>query len=287
LEKTKKELNPLEKQCVYKEAEAIDIHGFTTLSSIRQLATGELTTDDLEAFLRLGFTHHYEIVLSTSSTAERLFYIRKCAGEYWSVETLKYHLRSKLFRKQGKMPNNFDKTLRDAAFKSKALETFKDEYLWDFVNIADADDEPDERVIERAAVLNIKKTIMSLGKDFSFLGEQYRVEVEGDEYFIDLLFFNRRLRSLVALEIKRGAFKPEYAGKMNFYLSALDEYVRLKDENPSVGIILCKTQKNKVVEFAFRDTSKPMGVATYKLSDKLPAQYRGILPDPETLKQLL
>ena len=128
---------------------------------------------------------------------------------------------------------------------------------------------------------------MALGSDFSFIGNQYRLVVEEQEYFIDLLFFNRKLQSLIAIELKKGAFKPEYAGKMNFYLSVLDEYVKLPNENPSIGIILCKSQKQKIVEFAFRDTSKPMGVATYKIANDLPNQYKGILPNVEDLKRLL
>ena len=128
---------------------------------------------------------------------------------------------------------------------------------------------------------------MALGRDFSFVGNQYRLVVDEKEYFIDLLFFNRRLQSLVAIELKRGDFKPEYAGKLNFYLSALDEYVKLPNENPSIGIILCKDKNSKTVEFAFRDINKPMGVASYKTSSELPREYRGILPDPDELRKLM
>ena len=150
-----------------------------------------------------------------------------------------------------------------------ALCSFKDEYLHDFVNIEDPD-ETDERVIERQIVHNIKNFIMVLGSDFSFMGNQYRLVVSEKEYFIDLPFFNRRLQALIAIELKRGEFKPEYAGKLNFYLSALDEYVKLPHENPSIGIILCKDRDSKTVEFAFRDINKPMGVATYRTSSELP-----------------
>ncbi len=127
---------------------------------------------------------------------------------------------------------------------------------------------------------------MSLGSDFAFIGNQYRLIVEHAEYFLDLLFFNRRLQCLVAFELKTSKFKPEYMGKMNFYLSALDEYIKQQHEQQSIGIILCKEKKNKVVEFSFRDFNKAMGVATYKTSTVLPA-YKGILPDLETLKKLM
>jgi hypothetical protein len=128
---------------------------------------------------------------------------------------------------------------------------------------------------------------MTLGNDFSFIGNQYRVVVDNKEYFIDLLFFNRRTQSLVAVELKRGEFKPEYTGKLNFYLSALDTYVKMPHENPSIGIVLCKSQSEETIEFAFRDTSKPMGVATYHIAKELPPEYQGILPDADKLKEAL
>lgn len=128
---------------------------------------------------------------------------------------------------------------------------------------------------------------MALGSEFSFIGNQHRLLIEDEEFFIDLLFFNRKIQSLVAIELKKGKFKAEYVGKMNLYLSALDEMVKQPHENPSIGIILCKEKNNKIVEFAFRDTSKPMGVVTYKTYNDLPEAYKNILPDTEALKKLL
>jgi predicted nuclease of restriction endonuclease-like (RecB) superfamily len=195
-------------------------------------------------------------------------------------------MKDNLYAKRGTMPNNFANTIANVDLRSKALRSFKDEYLLDFVNIEDPD-ESDERVIEQQIVHNIKNFIMALGSDFSFMGNQYRLVVSEKEYFIDLLFFNRRLQALIAIELKRGAFKPEYAGKLNFYLSALDEYVKLPHENPSIGIILCKDRDSKTVEFAFRDINKPMGVSTYRTSTELPKEYEGILPEPEELRKLM
>jgi YhcG PDDEXK nuclease domain len=128
---------------------------------------------------------------------------------------------------------------------------------------------------------------MALGFEFSFIGNQYRLLIEDEEYFIDLFFFNRKIQSLVAIELKKRRFKAECVGKMKLYLSALDEMVKQPHENPSIGIILCKEKNNKIVEFAFRDTSKPMGVVTYKTYNDLPKDYKIILPDTETLKRLL
>jgi predicted nuclease of restriction endonuclease-like (RecB) superfamily len=238
-------------------------------------------------FFKTGFTHHCEIIAKTKSFEERIFYIERCVTEFWSVETLKYHLKSNLFASRGKLPNNFKTAISDKDLQRKALLSFKDEYLLDYINIESPDDEPDERVLESEIVNNIRKFIMSLGKDFSFIGSQYRLMVEEQEYFVDLLFFNRQLQSLIAFDLKRGNFKPEYLGKMNFYLSALDDMVRLPHEKHSIGIILCKSQNQKTVEYAFRDMTKPMGVATYKTASELPPEYKNVLPDADTLKELL
>ena len=254
---------------------------------IRQLPTGELESEFVTMFLKNGFTHHCTILSYAKNIEERMFYIQKTATEFWNNTTLKHHLKSNLYQRQGKLTHNFQTTLSENSFRQKALMAFKDEMLLDFINIEDADEEPDERVLENAIVQNIKKFIMALGSEFSFIGNQHRLIIEDEEYFIDLLFFNRKIQSLVAIELKRGKFKAEYVGKMNLYLSALDEMVKQPHENPSIGIILCKEKNNKIVEFAFRDTSKPMGVITYKTYNDLPEAYKNILPDTEMLKGLL
>ena len=254
---------------------------------IRQLVTDELSASDLASFLNVGFTNHYVILTKAKSKEERLFYIRRCATEFWKVETTKYYLSENLFKKEGTIQQtNFNKTIDNAAFKQRALQSFKDEYLLDFVNIEDPE-LVDEKVIEQRIIQNVKNFIMAFGADFTFMGNQYRLEVAGQEFAIDLLFFSRRLRSLVAFELKRGEFKPEYTGKMNFYLAVLDKYVKLPDENPSIGIILCKTKNDEIVELSFSDTSKPMGVATYRTSQELPPEIRQALPDMEDLKKLI
>ena len=237
------------------------------------------------SFSNVSFTHHIEVLQGTKSLEERIFYIQKTATEFWSLSTLKNHLNNQTFKKNGALPHNFSKTITNDETRQNALQSFKDEYLLDFINIED-NDEKDERVLESEIVQNIKKFLMSLGSDFAFIGNQYRLIIEDEEYFLDLLFFNRRLQCLVAFELKTGKFKPDYMGKMNFYLSALDEYVKQPHEQPSIGIILCKEKKNKV-EFSFRDFNKAMGVATYTTSTILPAAYKGILPDVETLKKLM
>lgn len=251
----------------------------------QQMPYAEITMNE---FFSIGFTFHIEILSKTKTLAERLFYIHKCATEFWTVTTLRYHIKENLFTKDKNTikQTNFNKTISNKDYKQKALQSFKDEYMLDFINIED-EDEIDESQIEQSIIKNIKNFIMAFGPDFTFLGNQYRLEVAGKEYRIDLLFFSRRLRALVAFELKRGEFKPEYTGKLNFYLAALDKYVKLPDENASIGIILCKSKNEEIVELSFSDTSKPMGVATYRTSQELPKALREALPDIDELKKLL
>jgi hypothetical protein len=145
----------------------------------------------------------------------------------------------------------------------------------------------DERVFDHRAIQNIKDFILKEGKGFAFIGNQYRLVVDEQEFFVDLLFFNRHLQCLVAIELKRGAFKPEYLGQLSFHVNVLNGQVRLPHENPSIGILLCKEKSNAVVEYAFQGYTTPMGVATYQLSSDLPEHLRNVLPDPEALKKFL
>ena len=242
-----------------------------------------LPSQFIEWFYSLGFTHHYLILSKTKDFQERVFYITLTAQNFLTSRALEQNLKENLYKQQGKLLNNFEQTLPEN-ISNKAVRMFKDEYLFDYINI---EEEDDERVFEKAIMQNIKKFIMTLGNDFAFIGNQFRVIVADEEFFIDLLFFNRKLQSLVAIELKRGKFKAEYAGKMNLYLSALDEYVKQPHENPTIGIILCKEKTDKIVEFAFRDYNKAMGVATYKTSREIPLQYKGILPNEKELKKLM
>lgn len=254
--------------------------GSTVSNQLRE----RLPNNFFTAFFSLGFSHHYLIASKSKSILEAIFYLSEATNGLWSVRDLERELRNDLYSQQGTLPHNFDVTLPEKHVQ-KAINTFKDEYLLDFVNIEESDFQ-DERLLENEIVKNIKKFIQSLGSDFAFIGNQYRLIVEELEYFIDLLFFNRKLQCLVAFELKTGKFKPEYLGKMNFYLSALDDIIRQPHENPSIGIILCKEKNNKIVEYSFRDFNKAMGVATYKTSREIPQQFKNALPDAETLKQL-
>lgn len=256
---------------------------------IRPLSTGELTEQDLKAFLSVGFSLHDILLSKTETLEERLFYIRLCATKFWDGDELKFHISEKLYKKNQIRQTNFETTITDDSYRQKALRCFKDEYLVEFVNIED-DEVIDERVLENEIVRNIKNFIMAMGSDFTYMGNQYHLKVGEEDYYVDLLFYHRRLRCLVAVELKRGKFRPEYVGKLNLYLSALDEYVKLPDENPSIGIILCRYKDDKVVEFSFRDTFKAMGVATYKTGKEIEAKQEienQFLKMGEELKKLL
>lgn len=253
----------------------------------RQLTTADFTPEQLEMFFKVAFTHHREILRKTSSLPERLFYIQKCATEFWQVPKLKYALNDGLFEKEKIQTTNFPQVISDEKLRNRALATFKNNYLLDFVDLEETDDWVDEKIIENQLVKNIKNFIMAFGQDFAFMGNQYRLTVDGEDLFVDLLFYHRGLRCLVAVELKAGKFKGAYAGQLNTYLSALDDLVRHPDENPSIGLILCREKSDKMVEYAFRNTTAPMGVATYTLTSELPRQYTEALPNPDDLAKLL
>ena len=239
--------------------------------------------DILRGFLGISFSHHFTIITKIKDWSARIFYIQSSAANFWSLTVLEHHIENNLFNKEGKLPNNFDSTLAET-LKPSALKVFKDEYLLDFITGGELDD---ERHIEQEVVLNIRNFVLQMGKGFCFIGNQYRLEVDGDEFFIDLLFFNRHLQCLVAFELKKGKFKPADAGQLNFYLNVLDEKIKLQQENSSIGIVLCKEKNNTVVEFAIKSFDKAMGVATYKTSKQTPMQMKGILPDTDELGKLM
>ena len=237
----------------------------------------------LELFYGISFTHHLVILFGTNTREERWFYIHQSSTNGWSKRILEHHIGAQLYSVRGQLPNNFSQSLEGDS-KVNALEVFQDNYLFDFIQMEESDT---ERVFEGKLVSQIRDTIMALGKGFCFIGNQYRLELAGEEFFIDLLFFNRVLNALVVFELKTGRFRPEHAGQMNFYLNVLDEKEKKLHENPSIGVILCKEKNNTVVEYALRNVEKGMGAATFSTSKKMPDQLKGILPDQNTLSNLL
>lgn len=260
-------------------------------TEIRHLELPNFKDFPIEEFLRIGFTHHSIILSQVKSIEERFFYIKLCANELLKVDTLKKMIKENVFQSRGTMPNNFIDKLPTYELAKKAILSFKDEYLLDFINVEELGardiEDVDERIVENKIVQNIKNFIMTFGRDFTFVGNQFRVEALGHTHIIDLLFFNRELSSLVAIELKTGPFKTAYLGQLNMYLRVLDDFVRKPNENPSIGIVLCKSADKAYVEYAVRDYDKPMGVATFKTVSDMPEKLRKALPDIEELKKLL
>lgn len=245
----------------------------------------------VEDFFKVPFTHHSRIIAGTKNVEERYYYIHKTAEEHLSVDKLKALIKSDAYSHSKTIPNNFSKTISDSSLARKAVMMFKDEYLLNFINVEQIGErdaiDVDERVVEQQIVQNIKEFIMTFGTDFAFIGNQYHLEIYGVEHFPDLLFFNRELNCLVVIELKTGDFKTSYLGQLMGYLSILDSKIKKPHENPSIGIVLCKSANKDYVEFVIRDYNKPMGVATYTTSEDLPDNLRKALPDIEQLKQLL
>ena len=242
-------------------------------------------------FLSISFTHHMEIINKTDTIEERLFYIKQAAKYKWDKYRLRDLLKQDLYHHQSLMPNNFLTTMPKRVQALKAIEMFKDEYLLDYINVEELgvrdEAEVDEKVVENAIVQNVKNFIMTFGRDFTFVGNQYHMEKFGENHFIDLLFYNRELTCLVAVELKLGKFKPIYLAQLQTYLQVLDDDVRKPNENPSIGIILCQDVNKAYVEYVIQRYDSPMGVATYKTTADMPENLRKALPDMEDLKRLI
>ena len=243
-----------------------------------------------DEFLGISFSHHMEILHKTKNIDEVLFCIHEAVTHQWDKYTLRNILKTGVPKPDSIAPNNFMQTISSPRQAMKAIRMFKDEYLLDYINVEDIDAQEkdvDERLVEQRIIHNIKRFIMTLGRDFTFVGNQYHLEIYGEEMWSDLLFFNRELNALVAIELKIGKFKPIYLGQLQAYLQILDDKVRKPHENPSIGIVLCKSANQAYAEYAVRDYNKPMGVAKYKTISDMPKEMQRILPDIEELKRLM
>ena len=245
----------------------------------------------VEDFFKVPFTHHTLIRAIDKPLEARYYYIHRTAEEHLTTKMLEKLIKDYAYGKRGTMPSNFSQTIAKADLARKAVMMFKDSYLLDFINVEQIGEreaiDVDERVVEQQIVQNVKQFIMTFGRDFTFVGNQYHLEVFGVEHFPDLLFFNRELNALVVVELKTGEFKTSYLGQLMGYLSILDAKVKKAHENPSIGIVLCKEANREYVEFVIRDYNKPMGVGTYRTTTDMPEELRKALPDIEELKKLL
>lgn len=224
----------------------------------------------------LSWSHNILLLDKVREAAERTWYATQALAYGWSKRVLAHQIESGLFNRQSgaSKDHNFDRTLQSPQ-SDQAKELLKDPYHFDFLGLGPA---IRERDLERALVHHVQEFLLELGAGFAFIGSQHLLEVGGTDYRVDLLFFHLKLRSLIALDLKMDAFRPEYAGKMNFYLSALDDLVRHADDGPSIGILLCKEKNRTTVEYSLRDTTKPIGVAAYRISSTLPKELQGKLP---------
>lgn len=227
----------------------------------------------------ISWSKHIVILTKCKETRQRQFYILATKKYGWTKDVLINKIEAKTYENYLLGQSNFDITLPDS-IKNQAILALKDEYTFDLVGLAE---EHSEYELEQAIIKNIRAFLMEFGTDFSFIGNQYRLEVDGKEYFIDLLLYNRRLQAMIAIELKIGEFQPEYKGKMEFYLNILNDTVKLPHENPAIGIIICKSKSRMIVEYALKSSNMPIGVATYSLSSELPEAYKKLLPTSEEI----
>ena len=245
----------------------------------------------VEDFFKVPFSHHITIFSKVKNLQERYYYIHRVVEENLQVDTLEILIKKDAYKHQKELPNNFERTITPASLARKAVEMFKDEYLLDFINVEEIGErdaaDVDERVVENAIIHNVKNFIMTFGKDFAFVGDQYHLEAFNEEFFSDLLFFNRELNCLVVVELKRGEFKPAYLGQLSAYLRIVDDKIKKPHENRTIGIVLCKSMNKQFAEYVIQDYEKPMGVTTYKSLSEMPEDMQKVLPDLDDIKKIL
>lgn len=231
----------------------------------------------------ISWSHNVAILAKCEDLLEREFYMRMSKKNSWTYRVLLNQIDNQNYEKTMVSQTNFEQSLPEK-MRPEAKLAVKDEYSFDFLELGE---EHSEYELERAIVRNIEHFLREVGNVYTFMGSQYRLEVDGQEFIIDLLLFHRKLKSIVAIELKIGTFIPEYIGKMQFYLSVLNDTVRLPDENPSIGIILCKEKSRTIVEYSLKDANKPINVASYTTTTKLPKELKNELPSPDQIAMLL
>ena len=245
----------------------------------------------VEDFFKLPFSHHIVIFSKLKNLQERYYYIHRVVEENLSVDRLEILIKQDAYKHQKELPNNFERTITPSSFARKAVEMFKDEYLLDFINVEEigerVSDDVDEKVVEKSIIHNVKNFIMTFGKDFAFIGDQYHLEAFNEEFFSYLLFFNRELNCLVVVELKRGEFKPAYLGQLSAYLRIVDDKLKKPHENRAIGIVLCKSMNKQFAEYVIQDYDKPMGVTTYKSLSEMPEPMQKVLPDINDMENIL
>lgn len=233
-----------------------------------------------QAVDQLPWGHNIALMTKLKDPEMREWYTKACIEFGWSRAVLEMQIETRLHERQGSAPNNFQATLPKPQ-SDLARQVLKDPYNFDFLSLHDA---AVERDLENGLLNHLKDFMLELGVGFAFVGNQFHLDVAGDDFYIDLLFYHLKLRCFVVIELKMTAFKPEYVGKLNFYLSAVDDIMKHSSDEPSIGILLCKTKNDLVVEYALKDMSKPMGIAEYQLGESLPETLKDSLPSIEDIE---
>jgi len=233
---------------------------------------------------QITWSHNTLLLDKITSNEERKWYIEKIIENGWSLNVLRHQLETRLFERQAiaEKTTNFERMLTSPQ-SELAEETLKDPYIFDFITLSENLKESD---LEKELIAKITRFLLELGAGFAFLGNQYHLSVGDEDFYIDLLFYNTKLRCYFVIELKTGKFKPEFAGKLNFYLSAVDDILKTDSDNPSIGILLCKEKNKMITEYALRDMTKPIGVSEYKVFRELPDDLRNALPAIERLEDL-
>ncbi len=232
---------------------------------------------------QIPWAHHIVLLNKIPSKELRVFYIKKTAENGWSKSVLAAQIESQLHLRQGNAITNFEATLPKAQ-SDLARETLKNPYVFDFLGLSE---EMQERELEKSLMLHIKKFLLELGRGFAYVGNQFNLVIEEDDYFLDLLFYNYHLHCFVVFQLKIGKFKPEYAGKLNFYINTVDEQIKSTDHKPTIGVLLCKTPNQTVVKYALKGIKTPIGVADYEFAKALPKNIKSELPSIEELEAAL
>lgn len=235
-----------------------------------------------EYLTQIPWKHNVRIVQKSQTVDEALFYVKKTIENNWSRSVLEYQIETKLFERQGKAITNFKKTL-PYPNSDLALELLKDPYNFDFIALSEKAKEKD---LEDKLIQHITEFLLELGKGFAYMGRQYKLQVGKKEFFTDLLFYHTKLKSYVIIELKMNSFQPEYIGKLNFYITAINEILKDETDNQTIGILLCKTKDNVIVDFSIKDINKPIGVSEYSYK-RLPENIKAQLPSETDFKQVL
>lgn len=269
------------------KSEFQDIQGFSVrnLKYMRQWFTfwnidNQIGQQLVAQLFKIPWGHHIAIITKIKNSDEAVFYLKKTIEHGYSRAVLIHQIESHLYGREGKAITNFSTTL-SASDSDLAQQTLKDPYVFDFLSMREA---YDERELEESLVAHVTKFLLELGAGFSYIGRQYKLEIGDEEFYIDLLFYHVKLHCYVVVELKTGKFKPEYAGKLSFYISAVDGEIKSERDNPTIGILICKSKNDTVVEYALNDINKPIGVSEYTLIKDLPNEFKSSLPTIEEIE---